>query len=617
VQARVVDAEVMRNLVDNRDVHLVHDVLRVLAGSQRGAHEDRDAVGQHAAVPLPSLRQGHAVVHTEQVRVLLRRLVLDKDHDIAHEGGELGRDGVEGVGDQALELAAAHIQHGSPRYGSPGGRNTHNEATVFSLPSLRRLLTSTGAPILRYTAFIVVAVIGAWIGLLLGAHVNEQVGPFHTHLSLAPSWTGDTRVEIPPLGSLTVDSHDGPLQLRIDVVEIDSDAAREIVNNPMSLRGVGASVTTELRDGVAVLLVRGIGAAVVGAAVLTLLVWRVRSRALLASGLVALTFLLASGVAVLSLDRRSVAEPRFEGLLVSAPAVVGSARSVVSDFAQYEAELAQIVTNVTELYQAASSLPTFTPDDSTVRVLHVSDLHLNPSAWGVIHSVVRQYAIDVVVDTGDFTDRGLAIEGEQYARQIPTLGVPYVWIRGNHDSAAVQAAVAAQPNAVVLDDGSTAEVAGLRFVGTGDPRFTPDRSEGRRDDELLERESDALVRAVRGQESAPDIALVHDPTLATDLDGLVPLVLAGHVHERSVRELDSGTQVMVQGSTGGAGLRGLEGEEPTDLQMSVLYVDRSTRQLEAWDEITLGGIGLTSAEIVRRIAPAEPDSDADLPPDES
>jgi hypothetical protein len=49
----------------------------------------------------------------------------------------------------------------------------------------------------------------------------------------------------------------------------------------------------------------------------------------------------------------------------------------------------------------------------------------------------------------------------------------------------------------------------------------------------------------------------------------------------------------------------------------VLYVDRSTRQLEAWDEITLGGIGLTSAEIVRRIAPAEPDSDADLPPDES
>jgi Icc-related predicted phosphoesterase len=227
-----------------------------------------------------------------------------------------------------------------------------------------------------------------------------------------------------------------------------------------------------------------------------------------------------------------------------------------------------------------------------------------------MHSVVRQYSIDVVVDTGDFTDRGLALEGQQYARQIPTLGVPYVWIRGNHDSAAVQAAVAAQPNAVVLDDGSTAEVAGLRFVGTGDPRFTPTRTEGRRDEQLLEREAESLARAVRRQEPAPDIALVHDPTLAPSLAGLVPLILAGHVHERSVEQLESGTQLMVQGSTGGAGLRGLEGEEPKELQMSVLYLDRSSRRLEAWDELTLGGIGLTSAEIVRRIAPEPADGDA-------
>jgi predicted MPP superfamily phosphohydrolase len=302
------------------------------------------------------------------------------------------------------------------------------------------------------------------------------------------------------------------------------------------------------------------------------------------------------------LDKGSIAEPRFEGLLVSAPAVVGSARSVISNFAQYEAELAKIVTNVTELYQAASSLPTFAPDESMIRLLHVSDLHLNPSAWGVLRSVVRQYAIDVVVDTGDFTDRGLAVEGQQYARQIPTLGVPYVWIRGNHDSGAVQTAVAQQSNAIVLDDGSVAEVAGLRFVGTGDPRFTPDRSEGRRDDELLAREDAALARAVRAQNPAPDVALVHDPTMALRLDGLVPLILAGHVHERSVERLEDGTRLMVQGSTGGAGLRGLEGEEPKALQMSVLYVDRTNRRLQAWDEITLGGIGLTSAEIVRRVA---------------
>jgi hypothetical protein len=59
---------------------------------------------------------------------------------------------------------------------------------------------------------------------------------------------------------------------------------------------------------------------------------------------------------------------------------------------------------------------------------------------------------------------------------------------------------------------------------------------------------------------------------------------------------------MVQGSTGGAGLRALEGEDPTPVTLSVLYLDPDTRRLVAWDDITLGGLGLTSAEIQRHQA---------------
>jgi hypothetical protein len=59
---------------------------------------------------------------------------------------------------------------------------------------------------------------------------------------------------------------------------------------------------------------------------------------------------------------------------------------------------------------------------------------------------------------------------------------------------------------------------------------------------------------------------------------------------------------MVQGSTGGAGLRGLETEEPTPMTLSVLYLDRTTKRLQAWDEITLGGFGVASAEIQRKLA---------------
>ena len=61
------------------------------------------------------------------------------------------------------------------------------------------------------------------------------------------------------------------------------------------------------------------------------------------------------------------------------------------------------------------------------------------------------------------------------------------------------------------------------------------------------------------------------------------------------------TRLMVGGSSGGAGLRGLEGETPTPLEMSVLYLDK-THTLQAYDEITLGGSGKAEVTIERHIA---------------
>ncbi|MFD0856364.1 hypothetical protein ACFQ07_29260, partial [Actinomadura adrarensis] len=57
------------------------------------------------------------------------------------------------------------------------------------------------------------------------------------------------------------------------------------------------------------------------------------------------------------------------------------------------------------------------------------------------------------------------------------------------------------------------------------------------------------------------------------------------------------------GSTGGAGLRGLEHEQPTPIELSVLYFSRATHRLQGWDDIRLGGLGLTSAQIERRLEP--------------
>ncbi|MEU0066642.1 hypothetical protein ABZ085_25895, partial [Streptomyces albidoflavus] len=81
----------------------------------------------------------------------------------------------------------------------------------------------------------------------------------------------------------------------------------------------------------------------------------------------------------------------------------------------------------------------------------------------------------------------------------------------------------------------------------------------------------------------------------------VPLVLAGHLHNRKTQLLPGGTRLRIEGSTGGSGLRAIEQDTPDPVMASVLYLDRENRQLQAWDEISLGGLGLSTAEVSRHL----------------
>ncbi|MBQ1068523.1 metallophosphoesterase, partial [Micromonospora sp. D75] len=79
----------------------------------------------------------------------------------------------------------------------------------------------------------------------------------------------------------------------------------------------------------------------------------------------------------------------------------------------------------------------------------------------------------------------------------------------------------------------------------------------------------------------------------------------GHTHARQVSKLPEvpgkqPTTLMVEGSTGGAGLRGLEGEKPTPLTMTVLYFDQQ-KLLQAYDEITVGGTGQSQVNLERHV----------------
>jgi predicted phosphodiesterase len=483
-----------------------------------------------------------------------------------------------------------------------------------------------------------VAVGGVVIGTMLFAHTNLDVGPFRAEMSIAPSFQGGTEIDIPPLGSLHLRSHAGPIHLRVDLGSLDQNRTEALIDRPGAISAAGEHAVDDVRTGVMRLGVRTLGIGVISALVLAALIFR-NVRRIAAAGVTALVVTGGSlGLAAGTLRPDSIAEPRYEGLLVNAPSVVGDARRIADNYGRYADQLQQIVSNVSRVYTTVSALPSYEPAGNTTRILHVSDLHLNPASWGLMRTVVKTFDIDAVVDTGDDVDWGSAAE-TSYVSSISTLGVPYIYVRGNHDSSAIQSAVARQKNAVVLDNTITT-VDGLTIAGIGDPEFTPDKSTTEPPEDPatspLLLSGQQLADTVRAHNKRVDFAMVHDPAMAPPLSGVVPLVLAGHLHQRKVSMLaapsalssaspsvepslspsaaptqdPTPTRLMVEGSTGGAGLRGLEKDKPTPLELSVLYFDEN-HNLKAYDDIQLGGTGESNVEMQRNVIGA---SDDVLPP---
>src|SRR5688572_15386596 len=393
-----------------------------------------------------------------------------------------------------------------------------------------------------------IALTGALIAVLLFARVSAPIGPFDATLAFRPVG-GGAQVGLPPLGELTVDVYDGPLQLEIQLQRVDQERAQALASDPVKLAGVVDQVSADLRDAVVELVWKTALIALGGAALTSVVILRRRREPLLAAGLTGVLLLGTAGLGAATWRPEALSQPTYTGLLVNANSLIGSAGDLVARFDAYRASLEDLVANVGSLYSAISALPAPGGTDETVALLHVSDLHLNPAGFDLVQQVTEQFGVDAVLDTGDITDWGSSPEN-RLITSVGTLGVPYVYVRGNHDSAATANLIAAQPYATVLA-GTGVTVAGIGIVGVADPRFTPDKSTG--DDEagveVLVQTGQTLAEVAEEQPEPPAIALVHDPRQAPPLDGVVPLVLAGHTHNREVSELEEGTLLLVQGST--------------------------------------------------------------------
>jgi predicted phosphodiesterase len=201
------------------------------------------------------------------------------------------------------------------------------------------------------------------------------------------------------------------------------------------------------------------------------------------------------------------------------------------------------------------------------RVLLVSDIH-GGNQYPLMRTIVKQEQIDVVIDSGDLVNFGSVAEADAAGifSGIKSLGVPYLFVRGNHDAmsrgdTALLGRLAKVPNVVLLqpkpDEYTVQSVAGIRIAGFNDPRWFGDDNVG---NAAKQKPAAAAFTRAMADLPTPDVVVSHEPGAVSAIDR-AGIKVHGHLH---TPQLD-GSTVGVGTFTGGGPfshfLEGAKGEE--------------------------------------------------------
>ena len=421
-------------------------------------------------------------------------------------------------------------------------------------------------------------IVGAGVGLAAWGPVRADVGALRLGISIAPSTQGESVVDLSPLGAVKFDTHDAPLRFRASIDDFESSAARRAVRTgklpstkelqeaaPMALGVAGGTI---------LLVAAGSGALLAG------LVRRRWSAA--AVGAVA-PLVVVGGVIFASwrsFDLQT-ADPDCTGAIGLACEGVARVREAVDAKDSQTTDIGETAKTLAGFYLGAVGSHQETKDPA-VRVLLISDIHLNPSSLGFAARLAEAFDVETVINVGDDADWGGAVGN--IVGGPKDVDVPYLWTRGNHDSLATQNDLK-KNGAVVLDNTSYTQ-AGVSYWGIGDPTFSPkaDKSVVRLGEKQYKQKwsKDVLVPALGKLPAPPDVLVVHDPNMADAVTTRPKLTVSGHTHKFKAttgRNADgSPWAVVTNGSTGGAGLRVLDTGQERPMQACVIWLDKETKE---------------------------------------
>jgi predicted phosphodiesterase len=476
----------------------------------------------------------------------------------------------------------------------PGGRRRPRLSN--RLPS-RASLSAFATRAAPWALPLLAGALGALLAISFLARQEVTVGPATVRLEAGAAPVGSSRLAAPPFGSVSARTHLGLLAFRATIDDVDVQRLGRLLEGSPGPSGPGGPRFAELeatlgpledqaRQAATGFVVRIALLGLAGGLAAVLLFPRRTRRRLLRCGLGGLlATVLLLGPALATYDVTAFREPRYDGALEYAPALIGDVRTGLDRLRTLREEMVRIGRNLDRAYAALANPVGDLDGDGTVRVLHISDLHLNPAGFDLAERLADQFDVAAVVDTGDMGTWGFPPEPE-VAANIGRFDVPYLFVKGNHDDPDMVEAVAANDNARVLDRSGT-EVAGIRFFGVADPTFTPGKGEQvELFEELKVERSVGVADAVDRQAVRPDVLLVHDGRLATYARGHVATVLEGHLH-RFGTEVVNGSRTLMAGTTGAAGPDNFRAADPPPADAQVVYFDPETRRPVAVDRITV------------------------------
>ncbi len=257
----------------------------------------------------------------------------------------------------------------------------------------------------------------------------------------------------------------------------------------------------------------------------------------------------------------------------SASGLLGMVRQNANLLTDVEARANQTAPYVKNLLALSSALQRkYAPQDldraTAARILLVSDIH-GANWYPMMRQVVETEGVDAVIDSGDLVNFGTVEEARaaKLFAGIESLGVPYLFVRGNHDATsptdtALLRRLAEVPNATVLDPGDEdyveANVDGVRIAGFNDPRFFGDDNT-----DNAAKQAPARARFARTfAGDAPDVVVSHEPYAVEGVD-FGQVRVNGHIHSDDLE----GNRIGIGTFTGGGPfshfIQGAAGEEQT------------------------------------------------------